>query len=120
MPPRLCLPPAERAARSRLVKLLASAQPLARASLVTMRRACGKAGCHCERGAKHVSLYLAARLGKKRQMIYIPQELEDQARALVETGRRVEELLEQISQRSLERLVAGKAQRRRVARQTRP
>ena len=118
MPPRTGLSARDRAARSRLVKLLASAQPLARAGLVTMARVCGKAGCRCAAGDKHVSLYLAARLGRKRQMIYIPEELEDQARALVEGGRRVEELLEQISQSSLERLVAHK-ERRRAERKSR-
>jgi len=112
MPPRPALSARDRAARSRLLKLLASAQPLARAGLVTMARVCGKAGCRCAAGDKHVSLYLAARLGRQRQMIYIPADLEDQARALVETGRRVEELLEQISQSSLERLVARKERRR--------
>jgi hypothetical protein len=111
MPPRPSLPAAERAVRSRLLKLLAAAQPLARASLVTMRRVCGKAGCRCAQGEKQVSLYLAARLGRKRQMIYIPEELEAEARALVETGRRVEELLDALSQRCLERLVARKARR---------
>jgi hypothetical protein len=66
MPPRPSLPAAERAVRSRLLKLLAAAQPLARASLVTMRRVCGKAGCRCAQGEKHVSLYLAARLTRSR------------------------------------------------------
>lgn len=119
MPPRTGLSPAERAARSRLMKLLASARPLARASLVTMARVCGKPGCHCAAGDKHVSLYLAARLGKKRQMIYIPEELEEEARALVETGRRVEELLEALSQAGLARLVERK-ERRRAPRKARP
>jgi hypothetical protein len=107
------LSPPERAARSRLIQLLATAQPLARASLVTMARRCGKPACHCAKGEKHVSLYLAARLGRKRQLIYIPPDLEDEARRLVEGGRRVEELLEQISQAALGRLVARKAAGRR-------
>ena len=118
MPPRPTLSARDRAARSRLVRLLASAQPLARAGLVTMARVCGKPACRCAQGDKHVSLYLAARLGRQRQMIYIPPDLEDQARALVEAGRRVEELLERISQSSLERLVARK-ERRRLERKSR-
>ncbi len=112
MSPPSSLSPKDRAARSRLRQLLAQAQPLARASLVSMARVCGKPGCRCAQGDKHVSLYLAARLGRKRQMIYIPAELEEQARALVEQGRRVEELLEQISQAALERLVSHKERAR--------
>jgi len=108
MPSRPSLPSKDRAARSRLRQLLAQAQPLARASLVSMARVCGKPGCRCAQGEKHVSLYLAARLGRKRQMIYIPPQLEEQARALVENGRRIESLLEQISQAGLEGLMAAK------------
>jgi hypothetical protein len=107
--PRASLAPADRSARSALLKLLAGAQPLARASLVSMARRCGKPGCHCAKGEKHVSLYLAARLNEKRQMIYIPPALEAEARGLVENGRRVEELIGRISQAALSRLVARKA-----------
>ncbi len=108
---RASLPPQDRAARSALLKLLAQAQPLARASLVSMARRCGKAGCRCAQGHKHVSLYLSARLGDKRRMIYIPPELEEDARQMVQDGRRAEELIGQISQATIERLVARKKQR---------
>ncbi|MDO9004435.1 MAG: hypothetical protein Q7V20_13370 [Aquabacterium sp.] len=109
MPRRVQLPPKDRAARSRLIKLLAAAKPLARASLVTMARTCGKKSCHCVQGEKHVSLYLAARLGKTRKMLYVPSELEDQARRLVENSQAVEGLLDEMSQAQLERFLALKA-----------
>ena len=108
MPPRAQLPPQDRAARSRLIKLLAAAQPLARASLVTMARVCGKKGCKCAQGEKHVSLYLAARVGTARKMLYVPSELEDRARRLVENSQTVEGLLDQMSQAELERFLALK------------
>ena len=50
MPSKSQLPPKDRAARSRLVQLLGAAQPIARASLVTMARVCGKKGCKCAHG----------------------------------------------------------------------
>jgi hypothetical protein len=109
MPPHAQLPPKDRAARSRLIKLLARSRPLARASLVTMTRVCGKKGCKCAQGEKHVSLYLAARVGAARKMLYVPPELEDQARRLVENARAVEGLLDEMSQAELERFVARKA-----------
>jgi hypothetical protein len=111
MPQKSQLPPKDRAARSRLVQLLSKAHPLARASLVVMARTCGKKGCKCADGEKHVSLYLATRLGNKRKMLYIPPDLEEAARRLVENGRKVEELVEEMSQASLEHLVAQKAKR---------
>jgi hypothetical protein len=109
MPRRAQLPPKDRAARSRLIKLLAASKPLARASLVIMARACGKKGCKCAQGEKHVSLYLAARVGTARKMLYVPPELEDQARRLVENSHAVEGLLDEMSQAELERFVALKA-----------
>jgi hypothetical protein len=116
MPPRALLPPKDRAARSRLIRWLAAAQPLARAGLVTMARTCGKSGCRCAQGEKHVSLYLAARLGKTRKMLYIPPELEALARRLVHNQSRVDQLLEEMSQASLERLVQQKAKAERKPR----
>ena len=111
MPSKSQLPPKDRTARSRLVQFLGASHPVARASLVTMARVCGKKGCKCAQGEKHVSLYLAARVGKKRKMLYVPPELEDEARRLVQNARTVEELLEEMSQASLERLVEQKARR---------
>ena len=111
MPSRSQLPVEDRAARSQLLKLLGGANPVARASLVPMARTCGKKNCKCAKGHKHVSLYLATRVGKKRKMIYVPQELEPQARTLVENFRTVEELIEKMSQASLKRFLEQKDKR---------
>jgi hypothetical protein len=116
MPQRAQLPAADRNARSKLVKLLADACPIARASLVTMARVCGKKECKCARGEKHVSLYLAARIGEKRKMIYVPPELEEHARALVDNIRKVDALIEQMSRASLEALAKSKQTRQRKKR----
>src|SRR5687767_1099400 len=91
--PRNHRPPAEREARSRLLKRCADA-PLLRGSLVSMRRSCGKPGCHCVEGEKHLSLYLAMRVGKQRKMIYIPSELEERVREWVQSSQEIDQLLE--------------------------
>ena len=106
-PPRSHRSPAERDARSRLVKRCAEA-PLLRGSLVTMRRRCGKPGCHCIDGEKHASLYLAIRRGKQRKMIYIPSELEQQVREWVQSSQEIDRLLELVSQSCLEQLLQTK------------
>lgn len=105
--PRSHRPPAERDARSRLVKRCADS-PLLRGSLVTMRRTCGKPGCRCNDGEKHVSLYLAIRCGKQRKMIYVPSELEQQVREWVQSSQEIDRLLEFVSQSCLERLLQTK------------
>jgi hypothetical protein len=111
MSPRSQLPARDRAARSRLLKLLGAGQPLARASLVNMARVCGKKNCRCTQGEKHVSLYLSTRLGQERKMLYVPPELEALARTLVENARAAEDLLDEMSQASLEAFVEKKAKR---------
>jgi DNA-dependent RNA polymerase auxiliary subunit epsilon len=95
------------------MQLLAAGAPLARASLVTMSRLCGKKTCRCARGEKHVSLYLATRIGKTRKMLYVAPELENAARRLVENAKKALELIEEMSQASLERFVQEKTGRER-------
>ncbi len=111
MPSRNDLPPQDRSARSRLMKLLSSPLPIARGSLVTMARTCGNKRCKCYSGQKHVSLYLGARIGGGRKMVYIPKEMDDSVRAMVDNARKVEALLEEMSQASIDQLVQAKIRR---------
>jgi hypothetical protein len=105
--PRSHRSPAERDARSRLLKRCADA-PLLRGSLVSMSRMCGKPGCRCAEGQKHVSLYLAIRVAKRRKMIYIPCELEQRVREWVHSSQEIDRLLELVSQSCLEQLLEKK------------
>ena len=61
-----------------------------------MARLCGKKGCKCA-------------LGDKRKMLYVPPQLEEQARQLVENAKTVDLLLEEMSQAALEHFIALKA-----------
>ena len=99
----------ERDARSKLRQRLGN-RPLLRGSLVEMARVCGKAGCCCQSGQKHQSLYLAIRLGAKRTMIYIPPALETKARQAVDNWQDIDQLLQLVSQETLDRLLKEKEQ----------
>ena len=90
----------QRHARSRAVRHVAE-DSLLRGTLVAMARVCGKAGCHCQRGEKHVSLYLAVRLNNRRRMIYVPPAMESTVRGWVENAQEVDQLLDFISQQCL-------------------
>ena len=105
---RFSLPAQDRQARSRLLQSLGRGDPVLKASLVAMARLCGKPRCRCGRGHKHVSWYLSARVGGRRAMIYLPPALEAAARQWVANGRAVEGWLRQMSEASLERLLARK------------
>lgn len=97
----------ERAARSRLAQLLHK-QDLICGSVVSMARTCGKAGCRCLRGDKHVSLYLSAKIEGKRRMIYIPADLEEEVRRCVEVYRQAEQLTQEVSAACVNRVLERK------------
>lgn len=103
-------PAEDRHARSRAVQHIAD-NSLLRGSLVSMARACGKAGCHCQQGEKHVSLYLAVRVNDRRRMIYVPPAMEDAVRGWVENAQEVDQLLDFISQQCLTQFLEQKQQK---------
>ena len=100
-------PSGERHARSCAVQHVAD-NPLLRGSLVSMARTCGKAGCHCQQGKKHVSLYLAVRVDNRRKMIYVPPAMENTVRGWVENAQDVDRLLDFISKQCLTQFLQQK------------
>ena len=94
----------ERKARSALAKLVHQRR-LLRGSLVTMARTCGTAGCKCNRGQKHVSLYLSIRVKGRRKMIYVPSAWEERIRSWVRTSQEVDGLVDEVSAACLERFL---------------
>jgi len=106
MLPRTALSPKQRAQYSRL-RLLLKKPGLLRGNLVEVRRTCGKQACRCrtEPEARHRALYLGLSLEGKHRMVYIPAEWETRVREWVACHAEVRQLLEQIAQGFLERLV---------------
>jgi len=100
----------ERNARSRLLRLIHNSL-LLHGSLVTMARTCGKENCKCQRGDKHVSLYVSALAGKTRKMIYVPPDLETQVREWVRAYQEAHECLEKMPGECVKRLQAAKEKR---------
>lgn len=103
--------PQERAARSRLAQLLHDHDVIC-GSVVSMARTCGKAGCRCERGEKHVSLYLSTKVEGQRRMVYIPPELEEEVRCRVAAYREVQQLTEVVSTVCVSRVLERKRERK--------
>ena len=97
----------ERSARSRLAKLVHD-QSFLCGSLVTLHRVCGKEGCKCTQGELHPGLCIALRVGEKRKMVYVPQAIEATARRWVATYQEAWQLMEKISQASLDRFLREK------------
>lgn len=99
--------PKERSARSRLAQLLHEHEVIC-GSVVSMARRCGKAGCHCEQGEKHVSLYLSVKIEGKRRMVYIPAHLEEEVRRRVDVYREVQRLTRVVSEACVNRVLEQK------------
>jgi hypothetical protein len=116
-----------RQARSRLTAILQN-RPMLRAGLVTMARTCGKKGCKCAKGEKHVSLYVSLKVGRTRKMIYVPPQLEETVHAWAGNYREAAALWEKMLQEYLERFLkqkikqqgAAPVRRRRSAPDARP
>jgi hypothetical protein len=87
----------ERELRSRLAQLFSSGA-LIRATLTVRERVCGKASCRCATGEKHASLYLVSRQDGQLRQLFVPKDLETQARQWAEQYQRVQELLEKLSE----------------------
>lgn len=88
----------ERELRSELKQLLLSLG-LVRGNLSLRHRTCGKPTCHCRQGGpKHPAWYLVASEGGKLRQLFIPHELEPQARTWVDAYQRLRVLLEELSE----------------------
>jgi hypothetical protein len=101
----------ERAARSRLAQLLHECEVIA-GSVVSMARRCGKKGCRCAQGEKHVSLYLSIKIEGKRRLVYIPPELEEEVRPQVGAYREAEQLTRVVSEACVGRVLTQKRERK--------
>jgi hypothetical protein len=84
--------------RDALLKRLAAMGPFMSGSLVRIQRTCGnKEHCHCGRGgAKHESLYLTYLEAGKTHTLYIPVDLEKEARRWSDDYKKLKILVRQI------------------------
>jgi hypothetical protein len=97
---------------SRLSKIINYSEFI-HANLTIARRTCGNPRCRCIReGKKHVSLYLTTtRKDGKRKSIYIPKRLEEDAKAAVARYFKIKDILEEVSDINLARLLEEKKKR---------
>jgi hypothetical protein len=82
-------------------KQLQAQGPVLAASLVTVRRTCGKPSCHCAQGHKHVGHYLTWKEHGKTRSAYVPQALLPQVQQWQLEYRRLKRLLAEVSQLSV-------------------
>lgn len=94
---------AERNFRSRIAQL-ASSKWFLRGTLSERAGKCGNPGCHCARGELHQSLYLVQSHNGKPRQICVPKAWQERVRQAVNDYRRMQELIEEVSELEWKRL----------------
>jgi hypothetical protein len=104
----------ERMIHSR-VRQLQARTPLVAASLVQISKHCGREGCHCQTGEKHVGHYLTFKVAGKTKTVYVPQDLVGEVETWVQEHKRLRKLVQEISRLTVERIrgYTGAQKRRR-------
>jgi hypothetical protein len=97
------------------VKKLAATGPVLAASLVKIKKHCGRPGCHCQRGEKHVGHYLTYKEKGKTRTVYVPLDLLEEVKAWIAEHRRLRRLTQEISQLAIARVRGHVTARRRKA-----
>lgn len=93
--------------RRRAVRIVEQRSLIA-GSIVEMVHTCGKPGCKCADGEKHLSHYLAVRRKGKRVMLSIPRIIEDEVRQAVNGYKELMTLVDAISTHAINDFVAKK------------
>lgn len=83
------------------LKQFAAHKPLLAASLVAIRKVCGKPSCHCHQGEKHRAHQVTFKVRGRTQTVYVPIDFTEEVRSWIEEHRRLKRLLREISQLSL-------------------
>ena len=80
------------------LKELRARGPVVTASLTESHRTCGRSGCRCYRGEKHISHRLTFKEGGRTQSVYVPVGRVEEVRGWVAEGRRLQALLRECSE----------------------
>jgi uncharacterized protein DUF6788 len=100
---RAQLAAAERSFRSEVARLTLNRWFL-RGSLSERLGKCGKPNCRCTRGELHKSLYLVQSQDGKPRQICVPQAWQERVRRAVNDYRKMQELIEEVSELEWKRL----------------
>ena len=87
---------------------IALSHEVIRGSAIFLNRLCGKSNCRCVKGHKHRSLYLSRSRRGKTAMTYIPAKLENKITEGVVRYRKIQNLLNDLSEANLKKLLGDR------------
>lgn len=99
---------------SRIQQLKAD-RPVLGASLVQIAKQCGRAGCHCQTGTKHLGTYVTFKEKGKTRTVYVPLELREEVAGWIQEHHRLKRLMQELSALSVARVRTHVTARRRRA-----
>ncbi len=97
------------------VSQLTARRPVVTASLVRIAKHCGRAGCRCQRGAKHVGHCLTFKVAGKTRTVYVPLDLVEEVRRWVAEGRRLRVVMRECSALAVALVASHVTERKRKA-----
>jgi len=97
------------------LKKLGAQKPVLGASLVEIAKHCGRSGCRCQKGEKHVGNYITYSEHGKTRTVYVPLDLVEDVRAWIHEHRRLKRLMKEISELSVALVRRHVTDRRRRA-----
>jgi hypothetical protein len=86
------------------VRQLQAQGPVIAASLVQIAKHCGREGCHCQTGPKHIGHALTFKVAGKTKTVYVPQDLVEEVETWVQEHKRLRKLVREISRLAVERI----------------
>jgi hypothetical protein len=84
--------------RDARVKKLVAERPVLAGSLVRIAKHCGRPGCRCQTGEKHVGWYLTRPVKGKTQTTYVPLGMLEEVHGWTREYRRLKRLVAEISE----------------------
>jgi hypothetical protein len=106
--------------RDARVRKLVPRGPVLAGSLVQIAKHCGRPGCHCQQGEKHVGWYLTRPVSGKTQTTYVPLALLEEVQGWIQEYRRLKTLTAEISQLNRELIRTHVAHSRRQVTKSSP
>jgi hypothetical protein len=83
--------------RDARIRKLARIGSVLAGSLVQIAKHCGRAGCRCQKGEKHVGWYLTRSVKGKTETTYVPLDMLEDVQGWIQEHHRLKQLIAEIS-----------------------
>lgn len=80
-----------------ILEKLSQFPDLMKASLAESHRTCGKSGCKCQKGEKHIGYFLSYRLQGKMKTLYVPKTAYPNIQQLISNWKQIKTFIEELT-----------------------